>query len=92
MYSVISGSIKTKHPVILFATDMILYTLNDDGTISESVTELYWYKKQFHYVTITGIIEIDSERYLKVQTWGGVKYIKFEDIYNSIDARIYYSY
>lgn len=92
LYSVISGSIKTKHPVILFATDMILYTLNDDGTISESVTELYWYKKQFHYVTITGIIEIDSERYLKVQTWGGVKYIKFEDIYNSIDARIYYSY
>jgi len=35
----------------------------------------------FHYVTITGLMELNGERYLKIQTWGEVRYLKFNEIF-----------
>lgn len=92
LYSIIRGAVITKHPVILFATDMTIYTLKSDGTFADNPTELTADDFEYHYVTITGTIEIDGVKYLKIQTWGRTRYIKYDDIFDALNAEIYYSY
>ncbi len=39
-----------------------------------------------HYVTITGVIcdRISNETWLRVQTWGRIRYLNYSDFYNHI--------
>ena len=71
---------------------MTIYTMNSDGTFAPNPTELTADDFEYHYVTITGTIEIDGVKYLKIQTWGRTKYLKYDDIFDALNAEIYYSY
>lgn len=36
-----------------------------------------------HYVTITGIIIVDGEKYFRVQSWGEVYYLKYSEMFGA---------
>jgi len=44
------------------------------------ISELEFYK--FHYFTVTGLMEFKGDRYLKIQTWGEVRYVKFDELFD----------
>ena len=83
--TLIVESMSNDRPVILFATSMQLYAL--DTKSAELIKESTYLKEgRWHYVTITGLLVFQNELYLKVQSWGYVYYLKYDDIFSSTNT------
>ena len=73
-------------PVIVFSVGLNLQSFeynNETGVWTSDTTDLNVF--EWHYVTITGIIVFQGELFLKVQSWGGVYYVKYDDLFGSIN-------
>ena len=81
----IVDSLLNDRPVILFGTSMVLYywnsDLNDWDIKKNTLKEGKW-----HYVTITGVFVVQGSVYLKVQTWGAVSYLKYDEIFGPLNT------
>lgn len=91
VYIIIANSLQNDKPVVLFGTGMKLGVMNPSSdsedwfTFSPPLGAFKW-----HFVTITGMIIVQGDLYLKVQTWGDVRYLRYDDIFGGINT-IYYA-
>lgn len=95
LYSYIEQALEDNHPVIFYSVGMKLhYSFN--GELFEKTADLsdhsnfnihdiggtYRELFRYHYVTITGILKINNELYLRVQSWGDVYYLKYDEMFD----------
>jgi hypothetical protein len=81
----IVDSLLNDRPVILFGTSMELYYWNSELNKWDKQTSTLK-EGRWHYVTITGILVIQGSLYLKVQTWGMVAYLKYDEIFGPLNT------
>jgi len=82
LYNSIKQSVIKGNPAILCASGLKTYkfNVNLDNASMIFISELEFYK--FHYFTVTGLMEFKGDRYLKIQTWGEVRYVKFDELFD----------
>ncbi len=91
VYIIILNSLQNDKPVVFFGTGMKLGVMDPTSDSDDWVTfspPLGAFK--WHFVTITGMFIVQGDLYLKVQTWGDVRYLRYDDIFGGINT-IYYA-
>lgn len=83
----IVDSLRNDKPVILFQVGMKLYEMTPLTDTDEwfEDKEDFSKTKKLHYVTITGLFILEGELYLKVQSWGFVRYVRYDEIFGDLN-------
>ena len=84
----IVDALSNDKPVILFQVGMRLYRMtprtNTDNWFE--ITDDFFKTKNLHYVTITGLFIVKGELCLKVQSWGTIRYLKYNEIFGELNV------